>query len=267
MASTSILANYHTHTPLCNHAEGSPETYIQTALRCGYQVLGFADHTPWRYKNPDFVSRIRMTPDLLELYVSSLRQLGQKYADRLHLHIGLEAEYFPDYMGWLLEEKERLGIEYLIFGCHYDRTDEGGLYFGRSDGAGDFKRYVELAIAGMETGAYCCLAHPDLFLNNYPAFDADAKAASRAICEAAAQLDIPLEYNMAGPTRRNLAAGRLGYTTPEFWQVAAEYPVKVILGCDAHRPAELNQVAGMARCREKLRQMGLTVLDTLPGLE
>ena len=33
MASTSILANYHTHTPLCNHAEGSPETYIKTALR------------------------------------------------------------------------------------------------------------------------------------------------------------------------------------------------------------------------------------------
>ena len=40
-----MLTNYHTHTTRCGHAEGTEEEYILTALRCGYKVLGFSDHT------------------------------------------------------------------------------------------------------------------------------------------------------------------------------------------------------------------------------
>ena len=64
--SEPILANYHTHTTRCHHATGTEEAYIETAIRCGYQVLGFSDHTPWRYRDPHFVSHIRMLPDELE---------------------------------------------------------------------------------------------------------------------------------------------------------------------------------------------------------
>ena len=115
-----LLANYHTHTARCHHATGTEEEYIQTALRCGYKVLGFSDHAPWRYADPDFVSRIRMLPDQLPEYVSTLQGLKEKYADRIRLHIGLEVEYFPAYVDALAEESEKLGIEYWVFGCHYD---------------------------------------------------------------------------------------------------------------------------------------------------
>ena len=117
-----MLTNYHTHTTRCGHAEGTEEEYILTALRCGYKVLGFSDHTPWAYATPGFVSRIRMLPSQLDDYVLTLRGLREKYADKLHIRIGLEAEYFPAYLGWLKEEMERLDIEYLILGCHYDTT-------------------------------------------------------------------------------------------------------------------------------------------------
>ena len=119
-----MLTNYHTHTTRCGHAEGTEEEYILTALRCGFKVLGFSDHTPWAYATPGFVSRIRMLPSQLDDYVLTLRGLREKYADKLHIRIGLEAEYFPAYLGWLKEEMERLDIEYLILGCHYDTTDE-----------------------------------------------------------------------------------------------------------------------------------------------
>ena len=261
------FANYHTHTTRCHHAEGTEEEYIQTALRCGYRVLGFSDHTPWRYASPDFVSHIRMLPEELEGYVRTLSALREKYADRLHLHIGLEAEYFPAYLPWLTEEKERLGIEYLIFGCHYDTTDETGIYFGRPRTGLDLRRYAEQAVAGMETGLYACLAHPDLCLNRWTAFDHDAEAACREICEAAARQNIPLEYNLAGLTCQNRGDGTLGYTTDFFWQIAAEYPVRAIIGCDAHTPGELAVTGLFQRKREFLTGMGLTVLDTLPGLE
>ena len=117
----------------------------------------------------------------------------------------------------------------------------------------------------MESGAYRYLAHPDLFLNRYPAFDQAAEETCRILCQAAVKLDLPLEYNLIGPTLRG--EGRLGYTTPEFWDIAAEYPVKAILGCDAHRPGGLLSAERMEAARAQLSARGITVLDSLPGLE
>lgn len=36
--------NYHTHTYRCMHACGSDEDYVISAIKGGYQVLGFSDH-------------------------------------------------------------------------------------------------------------------------------------------------------------------------------------------------------------------------------
>lgn len=260
------LANYHTHTPLCHHAEGPTEEYVRTAVRCGYDVLGFSDHTPWRYATPGFASRIRMLPEQLDGYAAELQALRRQYDGRIKLYIGLEAEYFPAYMDWLLAEKERLGLDYLILGCHYDTTDESGLYFGRATEPEQLQRYAECAITAMETGLYRCLAHPDLCLHRYPRFDRTAEAVCRALCEAAARLDVPLEYNLAGLDCRPQPGAGIGYTTDAFWQIAAEYPVKAILGCDAHAPAELDRTAQIAQRAAWLRGLGITVLDTLPGL-
>jgi histidinol-phosphatase (PHP family) len=261
----AILANYHTHTPLCHHATGAEEEYIAAALRTGFTVLGFSDHTPWAYATPGYVSRIRMLPEQLEGYVRSLRALREKYAGQLRLYIGLEAEYFPAYMDWLVAQKEHLGIDYLIFGCHYDTTDETGHYFGRSTEAEQILRYAACVVEGMETGAYRYLAHPDLYLHHYPAFDQTAEEVAHTVCRAAARCGLPLEYNLAGLTCR--PAGGLGYTTEEFWRVAAQYPVQAIVGCDAHAPEELEQGRAIAQARDFLASLGISVLDTLPGLE
>jgi histidinol-phosphatase (PHP family) len=233
----------------------------------GFHILGFSDHTPWQYASPDFVSRIRMLPSDLAGYVQKLQELRQKYADQIHIYIGLEAEYFPDYMDWLLEQKEALGIDYLILGCHYDTTDEHGMYFGRSTTPEHVRRYVECAVAGMETGAYRYLAHPDLYLYRYPTFDETAAEAAHTICRTAAKLDLPLEYNLAGLVCRPLRGEGIGYTTDEFWRIAAKYPVKAIIGCDAHAPCELECPDLIAHAQEHLRALGIPVLDTLPGME
>lgn len=261
-----ILANYHTHTARCHHAVGTEEEYIRTALRCGYQVLGFSDHTPWRYADPDFVSRIRMLPQQLPEYVSTLQALREKYADKIHLHIGLEVEYFPAYVDALAEESERLGVEYWVFGCHYDKTDETGIHFGRSRTDADLGHYIEHVEAGLETGRYLYMAHPDIFLNRWPEFDSSAERACRAVCEAAVRHDTPLEYNLAGLESHGHADGSLGYTNDLFWQVAADYPVKAIVGCDAHAPEELDLVPLLGEKQAYLRGLGIPVLDSLPGL-
>ena len=54
-----MRTNYHTHTTRCLHATGSDEEFVLSAIKGGYQELGFSDHTPWKY-HTDYVSDIRM---------------------------------------------------------------------------------------------------------------------------------------------------------------------------------------------------------------
>ena len=41
-----MIANYHTHTYRCGHAEGSERDYAEKAAKAGLRILGIADHTP-----------------------------------------------------------------------------------------------------------------------------------------------------------------------------------------------------------------------------
>ena len=89
-----IKCNYHTHTKRCNHAVGEDEEYVLSAIENGYKVLGFADHTPWKY-NSDYTPRIRMKLEEFEDYYKSIKALKEKYKDQIEILIGVEAEYFP----------------------------------------------------------------------------------------------------------------------------------------------------------------------------
>ncbi len=265
----AVLANYHTHTPRCMHATGSEETYVQTAIAQGYQVLGFSDHTPWPF--PEYESYCRMTVDQLPEYVAAVRELQQKYAGDIKIYLGLEAEYAPAYMDWLRDAKKEFGLDYLIFGNHFCNSEESGIYFGKEDPEPLIDAYVEHAIKAMESGLYNYMAHPDLFLNRASQMSEKAEKALRQICEAAVKYNMPLEYNMLGESRRiqekRAENGLCGYTYPGFWKIAAEYPIRAIVGCDAHNPTELCCVPRQTAVRSELRSMGIQVLDTLPGLD
>ena len=268
------LVNYHTHTWRCRHAFGSEEEYVREALAAGYAVLGFADHSPWPFES-GFVSDVRMRLDELDDYLATVRGLREKYADRLLIPVGLECEAFPQYMGWLSELKAR-SLDYVILGNHFDRTEEGdqavlsdagGFSFGHSTRPEHIRRYAERTIAGMATGLFDCVAHPDLFCKNYRRFDADCAAVSRDLCQAAVDMNIPLEYNLLGIQYHAgmKDAGLLGYPCPQFWEIAAQYRVKAIIGFDAHRPEQLRRTELFDRALDFMWSLGIETLPHLPG--
>ena len=59
-----MKTNYHTHTTRCMHATGDDEDYVLSAIKGGYRILGFSDHTPWKYRT-DYVADMRMLPEEL----------------------------------------------------------------------------------------------------------------------------------------------------------------------------------------------------------
>ena len=73
-----MKTNYHTHTTRCMHAVGDDEDYVRSAIKGGFQELGFSDHGPWKY-HTDFVSDIRMLPEDLPEYIQEELSELQSY--------------------------------------------------------------------------------------------------------------------------------------------------------------------------------------------
>lgn len=147
-----MKTNYHTHTTRCMHAVGDDEDYVRSAIKGGFQELGFSDHGPWKY-HTDFVSDIRMLPEDLPEYIESIRALKEKYRNQISIKIGLEYEYFPEYIHWLKEIIKEYRLDYILFGNHHYHTDEKFPYFGHHTTNRDMlDLYEESTIEGMESG-------------------------------------------------------------------------------------------------------------------
>lgn len=256
--------NFHSHTARCQHAVGSDRDYVEAAVQAGYGALGFSDHSPWPFEN-GFVSGIRMPLSQLPDYLASARRLREAYRDQIDIFLGLEAEYYPDYMGWLKEVREREGLDYLLLGSHYDSPRES-LYFGAALTGEDIARYVRHTVRGMQSGVFSALAHPELFMMNYPAFDSDCAQASREICAAAKELDLPLEYNLSGFYPQSWRRG-VGYPVPGFWEIAAQEGCTAIIGLDAHDPRRYADTGVYDRAVEYLAALGIRRIDHLAPRE
>ncbi|MBQ8536315.1 MAG: histidinol-phosphatase [Clostridia bacterium] len=256
-----MKANYHTHTPRCHHAGGTEEEYVKAAIGAGFDVLGFSDHTPWPYKS-DFVSHIRMLPQELPGYVSTVQHLKEAYKDQITLRLGLECEYYPMYMDWLQELHERM--DYLILGAHYLNTDESNPYvvYPCKEDKGMWA-YVESSCEALQTGLFTYMAHPDLFMRYRPAFDKESEKASHALLTVIKELGLPIEYNLNGQLIQQREK-EPGYPRREFWEFAASYGIPAIIGVDAHTPKLLANEKIWEDAHTLLTQLGYTIIDCLP---
>lgn len=219
--------NYHTHTPHCNHASGTPEEYIQRALSCGVQYMGFSDHAPSMFSAVTQI-KARMQLSEAESYVAELKQLREKYRDQIDLKIGFEMEYYPHHFQDMMRIVKKLGIEYLILGQHYTREEGVGSKYVTApmEDVNDFKEHVASVVEGMQSGVFTYLAHPDVF---HFVGDPDLYLEEmQKICIASTAYNVPLEINFYGiRDHRN-------YPNECFWKLAGEANCPVVFGFDAH---------------------------------
>lgn len=252
-----MIANYHTHTPRCNHAWGTEAEYADRALEAGLQILGFSDHTPYFFPG-DYYSHFRMRPELLEDYVHTVLAVREAYRGRLEIPLGLELEYYPDLLPKLLPLLKDYPFDYLILGQHCLGNEVNDHYSGRPTGDGRLlERYCSQAIDALHTGLFTYFAHPDL-LNYVGGDEKFYRAQVRRICQAAKQCGIPLEINLLGMLELK------HYPNNRFWEVAAEEGCDVILGRDAHEPQQLLMKDFEQRAMKIVSTYGLNLLETVP---
>ena len=252
-----MKTNYHTHTYRCKHANGTDEEYVKAAIESGFETLGFTDHTPWKYDS-NYVSSIRMETTEIDEYIFSLKELRAKYKEQIDIKIGLECEYFPDYLPWLKDLLMQKEIDYIILGNHYHKSDIFGGYYGsKTKDASILKRYVDDCIDGLKTGLYSYLAHPDLIDYAHIENEAYRKEMGR-LCKYARKNDVLLEYNLTGIiTNRN-------YPNDIFWRIVAREGCKAVIGFDAHKPEHLKRSDLYEKAKRYLDTLGIKRVDQIP---
>ncbi len=230
-----MLANYHTHTSRCRHAIGSDEEYVKKAIAEGVKILGFSDHAPYIYPS-GYESYYKMTPDERDEYYSSLSALREKYRDKIEIHIGYEAEYYPELWQKTFEFwRSGSRPEYLILGQHFvseEYATEGLVHsITGTESEAMLKKYVDLICDAISTEKFTYIAHPDII--KFFGDRAIYRKEMIRMLEAIKSADIPIEINMLG------LAEKRGYPCDEFWQIASEFEPRVLLGCDAHEPGRV----------------------------
>jgi len=90
------MEDWHTHSSLCRHAEGSLEDYVKKAIDHDLKSIGFSDHFPYEFlKNIDNIpyQEYSMTLEEVEEYLSVAESLREKYKSQIQIKIGFELDY------------------------------------------------------------------------------------------------------------------------------------------------------------------------------
>lgn len=251
-----LIANYHTHTVRCGHAQGSERDYIESAIRAGIGTLGFSDHAPYCFARPGYYSGWRMEPGQAPDYFATLRALREEYRGRIRILIGLEMEYYPKSFAATLDFVNRFAPDYLILGQHALNDEYDGVAsYPPTDSEELLAQYVNQVCDGLKTGKFLYLAHPDVF--HFVGDNAVYRRHMGKLCRFCRESDLPLEINMLG------IADKRHYPSERFFSIAGEEGCDAVIGVDAHQPAALADVASYRAACTMAQRCGLHIRRTL----
>ncbi len=250
-----MLFNYHTHTKLCGHAVGENREYIETAIARGLKTLGFSDHAPYLFPSKELCEKPRhsMRLDQLHDYVDSVRALAKEYKDDIRILCGFELEYYPDYHEEEMAFLHTVSPDYLLLGQHYIGNEANGRHIYGTTDETMLIAYATQAIAGMNTGDFLYLAHPDM-----PGWNVNEEVAEREyrrICEFAKKKNIPLEINLYG------LSDKRHYPSRAFFEIASKVGNEVVLGVDAHNPKLFLDENTEEKALKMVHELGLKLIE------
>ena len=261
MINEKYTANWHSHTYRCKHATGDAVDYAEQAVAAGLGTLGFSEHMP----TPD--NRwlaVRLELGQMPDYRCAVELARARYPE-LKIFYGLECEFKPEWLSYYKDElMGHWQCEFLILGAHnFELRGRDVSIFSAEDCTepGFLRAYTENIIAGIASGLFKMVAHPDAFGMAYDAWTEEHESAARDIAQAARAAGIPLEINTNGirkPLKETPAGERWLYPWAPFWEVAAAEGAHAIINADAHNPGDV--AAAIEPARRQAAASGIRVV-------
>jgi histidinol-phosphatase (PHP family) len=227
-----MIVDLHNHTPLCNHAEGSLDEYIKSAIKAGTKVFGFSDHAPM-----DFDPKYRMGFSDMASYEAEVRAAKERYKDEIKILLAYEVDYLPGHMDKRVLEAD---VDYLIGSVHFLEgwgfdNPEFLAKWNEQDVDEVWKRYFDTITAMAETQLFDIVGHLDLIkvFNFMP--KEDVKKLAHNALDAIKDNDMVIEVNIAGYRKPVKEA----YPSKELLEEAYKREIPITLSSDAHAPAQV----------------------------
>ena len=227
-----MIVDLHNHTPLCNHAEGTIEEYIETAIQRGTKIFGFSDHAPM-----DFDPEYRMKFEEMQKYEADVKAAKEKYKDKITILLGYEVDYLEGHMDARVLHAD---VDYLIGSVHF--LDEWGFdnpeFIGRYEHADIdtiWQKYFDTVEAMAKTGFFNIVGHLDLIKIFKFMPKKEIKEIAQNALLAIKKSNMVLEINAAGYRKPVEEA----YPSKELLEVAFALGIDITLSSDAHKPEQI----------------------------
>ena len=246
------LTDYHTHTPLCHHAQGWPADYARVAVERGLAELGFADHSPMPAALEPF-DDWRMALADMPRYLEAVDAARSAFP-QLPIRLGLEVDYLAGHEGWIEELAGMADWDFLIGSVHYiapgwDVDNPAHLSrFTTQPVAEIWELYFSAYEKCIRSRLFDFVGHPDLPKKFGHRPGGDLRRYYVPVIAALAETGTAFEINTAGLRK---PAGEC-YPTLEFLNLAREAGVGLLINSDAHAPGEVGAgfEAGLALAKE-----------------
>ena len=239
-----MIVDLHNHTPLCNHAEGTIDEYINSAIKAETKIFGFSDHAPM-----DFDPKYRMKFNEMKQYEEDVLNAKELYKNEIEILLGYEVDYLKGHMD---ERVLHPNVDYLIGSVHFlegwgfDNPE----FIGRweeQDIDKIWQKYFDTIEEMAKSELFDIVGHFDLIkVFKFMPKGNIVKMAFKALLAIQAS-GMVLELNVAGYRKKIQEP----YPSRELLEVAFTLNIPITFSSDAHKPEQVGmfneEIVEMAR--------------------
>jgi histidinol-phosphatase (PHP family) len=230
-----IQCDYHMHTPLCKHAAGPMEAYVERGIELGLREIGFSDHNPLPGGRS---ANVRMDEAELDYYIERVTELRFRYRGRIDVMLGLEMDYLEGLEDYLGRQIAKYPWDYVIGSIHFlDNACREGSW--PKNLTGDvhqhYVRYFDLMRRMAQSGLVDIVAHLDVPKRSGRAPDeGDAEEIDRTLQEIK-KANICIEINTSGYRHTELPEPE-PYPALPIVEQALKLDIPLTVNSDSHAP-------------------------------
>jgi histidinol-phosphatase (PHP family) len=239
-----MLPDYHLHTSLCKHADGTPAEYRAAARKKRIPEICFTDHCP----NPDgYDPENRMALSRFMEYRRNVIALQDDASPGVLF--GIEADYYTGCEKFLREWLPSQGFDFVLGSVHFIRdwgfdNPEDRHVWDEVNVTDAWKSYFNLIGRLADTRLFDAVGHLDLPKKfKYRPREKDLAEMAKPTLDRIARSGMGIEINTSGLRK---PVGEI-YPSLLLLSLAHELDIPICFGSDAHRPSEVGGNLDAAR--------------------
>lgn len=248
--------DYHTHHERCGHAKGTVEEYIISAINNNLDYIGIADHAPHFYHEEDHPFKWKaMAKSHFPEYINEVLLLKEKYKKQIHVLLGIEGDFLPDYMNIYQREFSKYPFDYLIGSVHKVNglsvfNEDRWKALSEEEISNTISTYYQLIEQSATCGIFQIIGHMDVMKRSFPAFSTAHNKQLEQTLQTIAKHDLSIEVNTNGAQYEGVG----WYPSIEILEKACFYQIIPTFGSDAHTPKRVGD--SFEQVKQHLKEIG-----------